>query len=339
MRITTKEVRDLVSVLDDIVKKYKENTPSKDRDWRTYEQQAMKRIKTAFTELRPLVKQACKSLTYIKTDTRGNTPTLKLEQKVLTLLLKHIIGKSNRNMAGMFTLFSWLNDIEISYKTVERLYSDDGVILALHNLHVLLLKKKGVSKAHCSGDGTGYTLTVKKNYANMAQKLKDKLKTNNKEKKKKRKKILFLYSFAILDLDSHLYVGYGSSFKSEQDAFNKAIELVNTTGIDIESLRLDRYFSAQKYVKLFEEQFGNVKVYLIPKKEAPINGSWKWKRMLYDFKKDTEAYLKEYFQRNQSESCIAEDKKRVGWKLGQKRPDRLDTANILTLLWHNLHWQ
>ncbi len=34
---------------------------------------------------------------------------------------------------------------------------------------------------------------------------------------------------------------------------------------------------------------------------------------------------------------LAQDKKRCGWTLRQKREDRLDTANVLTSLWHNLY--
>jgi len=83
---------------------------------------------------------------------------------------------------------------------------------------------------------------------------------------------------------------------------------------------------------------GKVRLYFIPKKNATVKGSWEWKRMLYYFVMDPVTYLEEYFQRNQSESGIAEDKKRVGWKLGQKREDRIDTANALTTLWHNLYW-
>jgi transposase len=52
-----------------------------------------------------------------------------------------------------------LSGIDVSYKTVERLYSDEEVIMALHNLHVLILIKKGVEKSvDASGDGTGYSL-------------------------------------------------------------------------------------------------------------------------------------------------------------------------------------
>ena len=57
-----------------------------------------------------------------------------------------------------------LSGIDVSYKAVERLYSDEEVVLAIHNLHILILRKKGVERSDATGDGTGYSLTVKKNY-------------------------------------------------------------------------------------------------------------------------------------------------------------------------------
>ena len=36
MKIKTKEVRKAVSILDELVKEYKENHPDEKRDWRTY---------------------------------------------------------------------------------------------------------------------------------------------------------------------------------------------------------------------------------------------------------------------------------------------------------------
>lgn len=49
-------------------------------------------------------------------------------------------------MASMLAVFSLLSDIDVSYKTVERLYSDPEVEMAIHNLHILILKKRGVKK-------------------------------------------------------------------------------------------------------------------------------------------------------------------------------------------------
>jgi len=335
MKIMTKELKDVIAMLDDIVKEYKEDTPEKERDWRTYEEQLARRLKKAFEELQPLVKDAVSSIEEVKGDNRGSKPVLTLEQKVLVLLLKHIFGQSNRNMSFMFVVFSWLTNVSVSYKSVERLYSDEMVILALHNLHILTLKKKDVKASDSTGDGTGYALSVKKHYSTEAQKLKDKIK---KQKKKSHKKAQFIYSFKLMDLRTRLYIGYGCSIKSEKEAFIAAIETAKDTGINIQSIRLDKYFSAQAYVKFLQENLGETKIYLIPKKNATINGPWEWKRMLHRLIQDPKEYLKEYFKRNQSESGMSEDKRRTGWKLGQKRLDRINTANLCTILWHNMYW-
>ena len=162
MQIKTKDVRDIVAILDDIIVDYKEKSEHKKRDWRTYEQRLTERLKKAFKELKPLVHEAVSAIKIVKGETRGSKP-------------------------------------QLTY-------------------------------------------------------------------------------------------------------------------------------------------LGKVRLYFVPKRNATVKGPWEWKKMLYYFVKDPIAYLEEYFQRNQSESGIAEDKKRVGWKLGQKREDRIDTANMCTTLWHNLYW-
>lgn len=147
MKVTNKKLTNTLVLIDDIIEEYKKETPKKKRDWRTYEQRLAERLKTAYKELKPLVKEAVKSLQMARGETRGVKAKLTLEQKLLLLLLKHLFGKSNRDMAIMVVIFSWLTDIDISYKTVERLYSDEEVTLALHNMHQLIIKKK-TSKQH-----------------------------------------------------------------------------------------------------------------------------------------------------------------------------------------------
>lgn len=239
-------------------------------------------------------------------------------------------------MANMLVMFSLLNEVDVGYKTVERLYSDMGVILALRNLHTLILTKKGVKEANCGGDGTGYSLTIKKHYASEVQKLKEKAKIAKKVSKKKKR--IFIYSFALMDLKTRLYISYGTSFTSEKDTFLSALKMASQFSIDVSNIRLDRYYSGQYYVEITVKELGNVKLTLIPKKNATVKGSWEWKRMLYDFVTDPIAYLEEYFQRTQSESGFAEDKKRTGWRITQRREDRVDTAYFCTVLWHNLFW-
>ena len=62
------------------------------------------------------------------------------------------------------------------------------------------MRKKDVNNSNATGDSTGYSLTVKKNYESYAQKLKDLAKKhpgNRKEKSRimNNKKKLFAYSF------------------------------------------------------------------------------------------------------------------------------------------------
>lgn len=335
MRVETEQVRDVVAKLDDIVKEYKQEHPQKERNWRTYEQRVAERLRVAFGELKPLVHEAASSVRFVSGETRGAKPALSVEQRTLAVLMKHMIGKSNRSMSAMFVVFSLLSDIDVSYKTVERFYSDPAVIAVLHNLHALILKKKGVKEIDGSGDGTGYSLTIKEHYATHAQKLKEKIKDADTQE---HKRSLFVYSFKLMDLNTRIYVGFGTSFKSEKEAYNLAFEMAKDSGVTIKSMRLDRYYSGQSTAEFLVNNFGKINLYLIPKSNATIEDSWPWKRMLFRFANETTEYLEEYFQRNQSESGIAEDKRRTGWKLGQKRPDRVNTADMLTLLWHNLSW-
>jgi len=222
-----------------IAKKYKLEHPKNKRDWRTYEEQFSHRIKTAMKELDPLVKEAVSGIKIHHGP--GHPYNLTLENRVKLLLIKQLVGESNRMFSSMLVIFSMLSDIDVSYKSVERLYSDMEVILAIHNLHILLLKKKGMNSSDATGDGTGYSLTIKRNYESYAQKLKDRAKENNSESNRKGgtvRKRLFAYSFFLMDLNTRMYVAFGSSMKSERDAYIKAMEMLRSTGVTLNSLRL-----------------------------------------------------------------------------------------------------
>ena len=242
--------------------------------------------------------------------------------------------------ANMLDIFSMISGIDASYKTIERLYSDNEVITAVHNLHMIILKEKGVKNSDTTGDRTGYSLTVKKNYETHAQKLKDMAKENpeNREEKGKTKKAkghkkrLFAYSFSIMDLETRLYIALGSSMKSERAAYDRAMDLLTSIGIEMDSIRLDRYYSSPSYL----DKLGDTKVFVIPKRNATLNGSRKWKDTMRDFVLNTIPYLEQYHQRSNSESGFAADKKMLGWNIAQKRDDRIDNALFCTGVWHNL---
>ena len=189
----------------------------------------------------------------------------------------------------MLVIFSMLSGIDVSYKSVERLYSDQEVILAIHNLHILILNNKGVKQSDATGDGTGYSLTIKKNYESYAQRLKDKAKEDSNGSNKKGRtgrRRLFAYSFFMMDLKTRMYVAFGSSMKSERGAYDRALEMLGPTGITLNSLRLDRYYSSPSYVDALK----GTKTYLIPRKNSTLNGSFEWKSMINDFLLNTVPY-------------------------------------------------
>jgi transposase len=321
--IRSEDIRDRIRDIDEyLLKKYKENKKTEKRDWRTYEQQLMNRVKGAIRNLEPLINEA----TNIKIHRGpGRPPDLDLKQSVTILLTKELIGKSNRNMACMLDLFSLLSGIDVDYKKVERLYSNYDVSLAIFNLHMLILKEKGVKKIDACGDGTGYSLSVTKHYASETQIRKDKAKEYSGTR-------AFVYSFRLMDLESKMYVAFGMSMKSEKEAFDKAMEMLKQIDVEIKSVRLDKYYSSSSYV----DRFGKAKVYIIPKKNATLNGSWKWKDTMEEFVNDTMNYLGQYFLRNNSESGFSADKRCFGWKVRQIRDDRINTACNCTGVWHNL---
>ncbi len=317
------DIRDRIKDIDDfLLKQYKDRKIENKRDWRTYEQQLMNRIKGAIHNLEPLIDQ---SINIEIHRGPGRPPYLELKQRVIILLLKELLGESNRMMASMLGLFSLLSGIDVGYKTVERLYSNHDVEMALHNLHILILREKGVMNIDACGDGTGYSLTIKKHYASEIQIRKDKAKEYSGTK-------AFVYSFKLLDLKSKMYVASGMSLKSEKEAFDRAMEMIKKMDVKINSIRLDKYYSFSSYV----DKFGDAKVYVIPRKNATVRGSWKWKDTMEDFVKNTFSYLGQYFRRNNSESGFSADKRMFGWTVGQKRDDRISTALTCTGVWHNL---
>jgi len=328
--LTNKQLSFRIKELDDyLLEKYrkaaKKEAKKKKKDYAKYERDYMTRIKTVIRELDPLIKEA----TNIKIHRgRGKPPKLTLEQRMRIFLIKQLIDKSNRNMAYMLDLFCLVMGIDISYKTIERLYSNEDLKLALYNLHILLLQKKEVRDVDCGGDATGYGLVIRKHYASYVQKLKDKAKKQDGRKKKKH----FAYKFTLIDLKTKMYICYGSSLKSEKRAYKKAMKMLEELKIKVKSIRLDKYYSFPSYVKYFK----GIKIFIIPRKNAKLGHGEDWLKVMNNFVNDTWEYLKEYYKRNLSENGFGVDKKMFGSKIRQKREDRIDIAIFSKVLWHNL---
>ena len=342
--IKTKDLRKILKRLDLEIEEYKNEKDLPKRNLKDYEDKLWKRVHFAIQSFEYYVGKAVDEVQLPIGDPRGRKSILNLKQKTLLLLLKELIGKSNREMEFLCLVFSCLEGQYIGYKTIERLYSDDNVVLVIRKLQELLLIKLNVSTSTISvcGDGTGYSLLISKHYCSEAQKLKDALKKASGQKKVKnqnrKRKQLFVYHFTLMDLKTRLYIAQGTSLKSEKKAYNKAIKMALDYGINIKDIRLDRYYSGQSTVRLLKEKFENIQFYLIPKKNATIKGCRNWKEMLSNFVYNTKEYFTKYFQRNQSESGYSEDKRRISGNVAQKKIDRISCALDLRVIWHNLFW-
>ena len=324
VKVIAKDVRKRVKELKEIIEAYKKEHPKKDRNYVEYEREFKRKLKKAIKNLNKLISESIQGIDIFYR--HKDRHSLSLRKRTRLILVKELTEKGNRKTANMLELFSMLGGTDISYKTIERLYSDELLALVLFNLLILSLKKRGIKEIDACGDATGYSLTITKHYSSYVQKLKDKAKEQNSTRK------IFVYNFALMDLKSKMYVCFGSSLKSEKEAFDKAMQMLRNIDVKINSMRLDRYYSCPVYVNQFKES----KVYIIPKKKVKLEHGAKWTETLGDFLCDTMKYLEEYFKRNNSESGWASDKKMFGWKVSQKRYDRMDMALFVRMVWHNL---
>jgi transposase len=313
MKVTKRKLQELIEVLDDLREDF-----FKDRRQKyPYSEWERKReiVKERLRSLPKYVQEAVDAIK-MEDEKNGRPQKLDLDKKLTLFLYTRWLSKTNRGMEEALELFQPLFGFDVSYKYIERLYSDEEVRLALHNLFVLLLKEEG-SSGNFSGDGTGYSIKVERHY--------------RLDPKKYGKK--YLYFFAIIDLATGLYVACGFSKISEKRAFNNALQMLKENSIEMDAIRLDKYYSSGKTLKLLGKK---VKVFVIPKK-GMANIGLDWARVLRMAIGDPFLFLSEYLLRNNSESGFSSDKRRFGWSVRQKRDERQEAALFSFALLHNLH--
>ena len=317
MRITQRRYEDFRDSIEDLISHYRDEfSLPVTVDWKDYEFFYRERMKGMALELRAMIDDSSS----LVVDEFGRPSLLNAKEKVFVILVKEIFRLSNRKAAYLLPLLGV--EKGISYKTVERLYSDPLVIMILNNLFMNSLKRKGISSAEASGDGTGYSLTVTKHYRSLREKSGELVKEGK-----------FVYSFALMDLSTRMYVGYAVSVKSEKDAYHKALEMISKMRIDLKSIRLDKYYSGQSILDDFNE---NTMIFLIPKRNSRIRGRRNWREIIRRFMDDPMNYLREYFRRNASESGFSSDKRTTGGLIYQRRKDRKETSGFCKGLIHNL---
>ena len=317
MRITQLDYEYFRDSIEDLISRYREEfSISVTTNWRDYEFFYRQRMKGMALELRAMIDESSSFVV----EEFGRPSLLEAKEKVFIILVKEIFRLSNRKTAYLLPLLGVEKDI--SYKTVERLYSDPLVLMILKNLFMNSLERKSVTSVDASGDGTGYSLTVTKHYRSLREKDGEFVKEGK-----------FVYSFALMDLATRMYVGYAVSVRSEKDAYHKALEMIGKMRIDLKSIRLDKYYSGQSILNDFNE---NTLIFLIPKSNSRIRGRRNWREIIRRFMDDPMNYLREYFKRNASESGFSSDKRTTGGLIYQRRKDRKETSGFCKGLIHNL---
>lgn len=311
---TPKRAQEIVQVLDDIketcFKQGKEDYIYPFAEWERKREQVKKRLR----HLPDYIEQAADIITFMRPKI-GQPKKLNVVKRTTLFLFTRLMCKSNRDVEDLLVLCRPLFGCQVSYKYIERLYSDLEVKLVLYNLFLLLLQDEGVS-GDLSGDGTGYSLSVTKHY-----------RTDISKKGRG-----YLYVFRVIDIDTGFYVSCGYSTASEMDAFRKAMQMLDEFGIPVDSMSLDKYYSSRKVIRLFDEE---TMLYLIPKKNIATIGA-DWAPILRRMQEDPYLFLKGYCLRNLSESGFSADKRRFGGVVRQKRDDRRETALFSIAFLHNM---
>lgn len=341
-KLTNKQFNQFKPEIKTLIDLYKQECSQQiPTDYQTYEKTWKNRLQTALQEIQNTINHAAAP---IKTRGKpfGRPPNTSAKQKTLLILTKDLIQFSGRKMADMLPMFKALNELDLCYKTIQRAYSNPMVKMIIHNMFILLVQKKNIKQADLTGDGTGYSLSITKHYRSVREKAGDAAKSNEAPAKaapkpvtKADKKKLFTYAFALMDLKTHMYVGYGASLRSERAAFNAAMALMHECGVEAKSVRLDQYYAGQSTAELFGAQ---TSLYVIPKSNATIRGCYAWKDLIRDFMYYPYLFLKEYFRREHSESGFSADKRFNGWKIWERRDERIQTATMCKGVWHNLIW-
>jgi transposase len=73
-----------------------------------------------------------------------------------------------------------------------------------------------------------------------------------------------------------MYIGFGYSNRSEKDASEKAMRMLKSMGVKINSISLDKYYGSRKTLKLFGRERA---VYIIPKRNLARIG-FEWLRVI-----------------------------------------------------------
>jgi GTP1/Obg family GTP-binding protein len=117
-KLTTKNFEQFKQEYQTIANHYKqEYSPNQEpTNYQQYEKQWTTRLQTVLKEIENKIHKAAQQIQHTKP--LGRPPQTSPEQKTLILLQKDLIQFSSRKMANLLPMFTALNDVKTSYKTI-----------------------------------------------------------------------------------------------------------------------------------------------------------------------------------------------------------------------------
>ncbi|MCK5458322.1 MAG: ISNCY family transposase, partial [Thermoplasmatales archaeon] len=103
-------------------------------------EQKREKVKQRLRDLPAYVEQAVDAISFEKRGA-GRPKKVDLVRRTMLFLFARLMNKSNRDVEDLLGMFEPLFGATVSYKSIERLYSDEEVKTVLHNLFILLLKE------------------------------------------------------------------------------------------------------------------------------------------------------------------------------------------------------
>lgn len=321
MQLKTKHLRKTLDELEWLKKYYNKHfAVEKKPSTGEYDKKLRGKMRAVVERINTDVDKAAEHITMV--DGRPGRPPKDRVLLTKLHLFQVLFEFTNREMECFSLMFLLSGEESFSYKTIERAYSDPLVAMILHNLFVMSAGEP--RHVDSSADGTGIGLFISRHYR------KDREQDIKEEKDTNRRKD-YLYTVAILDLDTNIYVGYAAGFKSEKELFKEALALAKSNGFVFDSMRLDKYYA---YQSIFECVGLRTKVIVIPKKNATVRGPKEWKQLIISLITAPFLFLADYFKRVRSEYNFSVDKRGYG-AIRQRLAERIITAAFSRATLHN----
>lgn len=323
------------------LKEFKYQPKEKERiDWECYDYAQVHEIDDMLKTIRDMVDLACIRLGMeVKPPCRGRPPVYPGD-KAKVILMQQYFGTSNRVTNGLLILFKEKLGIkEFSYKTIERAYDVPEVIQILSEVFEMTQQPIVNEENTFSTDGTGLPTSLKRNYER--EKREKKKGKGTKKGKTKKGENAHIFEQAIITSGTRYrmmasFIVTENPFAAEGPYLEEALGDVQEIYSHIELMLGDAAFLSRKNTSLVAAAGAVPRFY--PKKNVTLRakGSPAWKRMLSQFIKDPQSWLRQYHQRSISESVNSAFMRMFEKKLTRRIRSRRITESLVRACDYNI---